>query len=217
MSRGQPTRCASLQRLNRRWLKSGNAIDALATSAYADVASYNMPAAVRDLISVGQLLNMELAVTTAPDPTTAFIPLYNAPGYKTFVDEAQTKVGSEYEPAQSKVFTINTGKEASDYNFGQTSVGASHGGSWLYGFGASGAVVTTKSSLQQNSAATSVSVHITYDSLSVIDITPGLWYVHINQLLDSITLSQPLTFRLSGTSTYRSTSLKRARPQVSSS
>ena len=136
-----------------------------------------MPAAFGNLLSVEKLLNLKLAGTDAPDPTTNFVPLYNAPEYKVFVDEAQTKVGSEYEPAQSKAFTIHTGKDASSYNFGQTSVGASYGGSWFFGFGASGAATTTKSSLQSSSATTSVSVNITYDDLKVIDITPGLWYV----------------------------------------
>ncbi|EME46423.1 hypothetical protein DOTSEDRAFT_70430 [Dothistroma septosporum NZE10] len=142
---------------------------------------YNMPAAFGNLLSVAELLNMKQAGTTAPDPTTNFVPLYNAPGYKTFVDEAQTKVGSEYEPAQSKAFTIDTGKSASSYNFGQTSVGAHYGGSWFYGFGASGAATTTKSSLQSSSATSSVSINITYDALSVIDITPGLWNVDVSQ------------------------------------
>ena len=137
-----------------------------------------MRAAFGNTLSVNALIALEKANKQAPPPTAQYVPLYNAPRYKDFVDESQVKTGNNadnYEPAQSKGFTIDTGKSVSDYHFGQTTVGAHYGGGWFYSFGASGQASTTTSSLQTSSAYSSVSINITYDTIEVIDITPGLW------------------------------------------
>lgn len=136
-----------------------------------------MDAAFGNTLTVAQLLNLKLTGKTAPLPTTQFVPLYNAPRYKDFVEEAQVKAGGTYTPAKYHTFTIDTSKQTSDYHFGQTSIGAHYGGGWFYSFGASGAASTTTSSLQTSSALSSVSINITYDAIEIIDITPGLWYV----------------------------------------
>ncbi|KAK5693309.1 hypothetical protein LTR17_025120 [Elasticomyces elasticus] len=143
-----------------------------------------MAAAFGNTLSVNDLIAYERAGNHAPPPLTQYVPLYSAPRYKDFVDESQVKAGANadnYEPAQFKVFTVDTSKSASSYNFGQTDVAARYGGGWFYSFGASGEASTTKSSLQDSSAYSSVSINITYDTIEVIDITPGLWNIDVSQ------------------------------------
>lgn len=134
-----------------------------------------MHAAFGDVLSVAELRRLQSVGQPAPVPSSVRVPLYSAARYRGFIIDAQTKAGGEYVPENSQAFTVDTGKDTTDYNFGQNSVGAHYGGGWFYSFGASGEASTEKSSLQTSSATTSVSVNVTYDAIEVIDITPGLW------------------------------------------
>jgi hypothetical protein len=136
-----------------------------------------MDAAVGKLSSSRELLNCFNNKVPCPAPASVFkVPLYSAPRYKAFVQESQVKVGHKYDPAYNATFQINTAEDTSSFNFGQTSIGASaRPGGWFSFWSASGGVETSSSNLRTVSAASSVTIEMTFDAIEAIDLTPGQW------------------------------------------
>ena len=135
-----------------------------------------MDAAVGKLSSPRELLNCFNNKVPCPTPSTFKVPLFSAPRYKAFVQEAQVESGRKYEPAKSTTFQINTGESTSDFQFGQEHFGANASpGGWFSFWSASASRETESSTLRTGSAASSVSIKIVYDAIEAIDVTPGLW------------------------------------------
>lgn len=137
-----------------------------------------MDAAVGKLSSPRELLNCFNNKVPCPTPKAFKVPLYSADRYKAFVQEAQAgvKIGAKYDPADGTSFQIDTAESTSDFQFGQTSVSATVSpGGWFSFWSASAGQETTSSTLRTGSAASSVSIKITYDKIEIIDVTPGLW------------------------------------------
>lgn len=141
--------------------------------------SYNMHAATGNTLSTAELIRKTLSNEKIAPPSFHRLPLYDAPDYKQFVQDAMSKAtSSDYNPSQSITVDIDTGKDTSDYNFGQTkgsaSVGASVG--W-FSFSAGASHSSESTTLQTGSESSKVSVKITYDDLKAITINLGSWYV----------------------------------------
>lgn len=92
------------------------------------IISYNMHAASGNILSTAELIKKKLSGESIPEPPFHRLPLYEAGAYKQFVqDSMQIATSSDYSSPQRIEVNIATGKNTSDYNFGQTRGGASVG------------------------------------------------------------------------------------------
>jgi len=106
---------------------------------------YNMNAAAGSSTSLTKLLvctreTPEQAAMDCPASNDYYLPMYNAPDYKAFVQEAQSHSDDKtYDPVNAVSFKVDTSKSTSEYKFGQTSIGAkARGTGWFSFFSASG-------------------------------------------------------------------------------
>jgi hypothetical protein len=143
------------------------------------ISSFNMKAASGAPLSNAELLNKERLGEKVPEPLTYRVPLYDAPDYKTFVQDAMKKAtSSDYSSPNRIEVNIDTGKDTSDYNFGQTQGGASIGvGTPWFSFSAGASHSEEHSTLQTGSESSQVKVVITYNDIRAVTIKPGQWYV----------------------------------------
>jgi len=117
----------------------------------------------------------ETAAKDCPAPKPFNVPLYDAQGYKEFVQEAQRGTVADYKPVNGININVDSKKTTSQYDFGQTSVGADVSGGWFSPWSASGKHTTTSETFSTTAAASSISVKLTYDDIRAITIAPGLW------------------------------------------
>lgn len=138
-----------------------------------------MQAASGNPLSTAELIRKQNLGEKVPDPPTYRVPLYNADGYKSFIQDAMQKYSSsDYTSAQRIEVSIDAGKSTSDYNFGQTQGGGSvAAGTPWFSFSANASHSSESSSLQTGSEASQVKVAITYNDIRAVTITPGQWYV----------------------------------------
>jgi hypothetical protein len=138
-----------------------------------------MKAASGSPLSTAELIRKQNLGEKIPDPQTYRVPLYNADGYKSFIQDAMQKYNSsDYTSAQRIDVDIDTGKSTSDYNFGQTQGGASVGvGTPWFSFSTNASHSSESSSLQTGSESSQVKVAITYNEIKAVTITTGQWYV----------------------------------------
>ncbi|KAI9898026.1 hypothetical protein N3K66_006386 [Trichothecium roseum] len=145
------------------------------------IYGFNMPVAAGSPLSSSEILHKLQSGETIPPPDSYHLPLYHSPTYKGFVQEAMNKGGSsDYNPSNSIDVEIDTSKNTSDYNFGQTEGEPSGGIGWL-AFNLSGDASTESSTLQTGSESSEVSVKITYDNLQAVDIIPGNWAADLSK------------------------------------
>lgn len=129
-----------------------------------------------NVLSPAELLNAYNNGTKVPDPTFQRLPAYNAPNYKKAVQDAEARVGNDDHPKNSVTFNIDTGKQTSDFNFGQTSGGANVGVSYgWFSFNANAEHSSSSETLDTSAESDQVSVTITYDNMELVTITPGSW------------------------------------------
>lgn len=176
-----------------------------------------MRAATGNTLSTAELIRKELSGEKIAPPSFHRLPLYDAPNYKQFVQDAMSKAtSSDYNPSQSITVEIDTGKNTSDYNFGQThgsaSVGASVG--W-FSFSAGASHSSESSTLQTGSESSKVSVKITYDDIQAITVNLGSWYVIPFLVRKRPYCGRCLIFLLTGTSMFPSTSSAQMPPRMS--
>ncbi|RSL44901.1 hypothetical protein CEP53_011018 [Fusarium sp. AF-6] len=155
----------------------------LALNTTGDYEGYNMHAAAGNVLTSAELILKQQKGEKVPPPSYYRVPLYDAPNYKRFVQAAMKQSSSsDYNPSQSIQVTIDTGKNTSDYNFGQTKGGASVGASigW-FSFSAGGNHSEESSTLQTGSEASQVSIKVTYDSLEAVTITTGKWVADVTK------------------------------------
>lgn len=138
-----------------------------------------MHAATGNTLSTAEIIQKTLSNEKIAPPAFHRLPLYDAPHYKQFVQDAMSKAtSSDYNPSQSITVEIDTGKNTSDYNFGQTKGGASVGARYgWFSFNAGASHSTESTTLQTGSESSKVSVKITYDDIQAITINLGQWYV----------------------------------------
>lgn len=101
--------------------------------------------------------------------------MYDAQGYKEFVQEAQRATVTDYTPTGSTYINVDSKKATSQYDFGQTSVGADVRGGWFSPWSVSGKHTTTSETFSTTAAASSISVKMTWDAIQAITISPGSW------------------------------------------
>ncbi|GJC83472.1 hypothetical protein ColLi_06310 [Colletotrichum liriopes] len=126
---------------------------------------YNMPAAMRNMMSPQELVRNQQMGKGIPKPSTHLVPVYTALRYKKFIHDVQARLGGHYEPANSIEFVIDTKDDISKYNFGQTTVGVNtdfNYGGW-FGFNALGNLSESSSTLDASSDASSVKIKLLYD------------------------------------------------------
>mgnify|MGYP001004897884 CR=1 FL=1 len=134
-------------------------------------------------LSSSEILHKLQSGETIPPPDSYNLPLYYSPTYKGFIQEAMNKgESSDYSPSNYIEVEIDTSKNTSDYNFGQTEGQPTGGIGWL-AFNPNGGASTESTTLDTGSESSEVSVKITYDDLQVLDIHPGPWYVMILPLI----------------------------------
>jgi hypothetical protein len=115
----------------------------------------------------------ETAAKDCPAPKPFNVPLYDAQGYKEFVQEAQR--ATDYHPDNGIDIRVDSKKTTSQYDFGQTSVGGDVSGGWFSPWSVGGKHTTTSETFSTTAAASSVSVRLTYEDIRAITIAPGLW------------------------------------------
>lgn len=175
-----------------------------------------MHAATGNTLSTAEIIRKTLQNEKIAPPSFHRLPLYDAPHYKQFVQDAMSKAtSSDYNPSQSITVEIDTGKNTSDYNFGQTKGGASVGASvgW-FSFNAGASHSSESSTLQTGSESSKVSVKITYDDLQAITINLGSWYVVQVPIRETPNCGRYLTL-LTGTSMFPNTSSAQTLPRTS--
>ncbi|KAI8194769.1 hypothetical protein KHU50_011450 [Colletotrichum sp. SAR 10_65] len=148
-----------------------------------DFDGYNMHAASGNILSTAELIKKKLSGESIPEPPFHRLPLYEAGAYKQFVqDSMQIATSSDYSSPQRIEVNIDTGKNTSDYNFGQTKGGASVGVStgW-FSFSANASHSEESSTLQTGSESSQVQVAITYNDIKAITITTGKWNVDVSK------------------------------------
>lgn len=141
---------------------------------------YNMLASTGSTTSPALLkrcldMTKEEAAKQCPKPSPFNVPAYDAPGYREFVQKAQKATIDNYTPGGSASISVDSSRSTSEYNFGQTSVGADVSGGWFSPWSASGKHTTTSSKFSSTAAASSVQIKMTWDDIRTIPITPGLW------------------------------------------
>ncbi|TPX18943.1 uncharacterized protein E0L32_011336 [Thyridium curvatum] len=145
-----------------------------------DWPGVNMHGAFGNILSPAELVRKANAGEKVPPPDFQRIPAFNAPKYKAAVQAAMRKATGDYTPENSVSFTIDTGKNTSDFDFGQTSGSASVSASTFCGwfsFNASASHSEESTRLETGSDSTNVSVKITYDTIELVDIVPGSWNI----------------------------------------
>ena len=147
-------------------------------------ASYNMVATSGSSQSLSMLLRCndeteDTAAKDCPAPIPFNVPMYDAQGYKEFVQEAQRGTADDYTPKGGTEINVDSKKTTSQYDFGQTSVGADLSGGWFSPWSVSGKHTTTSETFSTTAAATSMSVKVTWDDMKLVTIRPGLWQVPI--------------------------------------
>jgi hypothetical protein len=110
-----------------------------------------------------------------PQPSPFNVPAYDAQGYSEFVQSAQRATETDYKIGGSADITVDSQKSTSQYDFGQTSVGADVSGGWFYPYSASGQHTVTSETFSSTAAASSIKITVTWDDIKAITITPGKW------------------------------------------
>ncbi|KAK4163792.1 hypothetical protein QBC43DRAFT_354274 [Cladorrhinum sp. PSN259] len=148
-----------------------------------DLDGFNMQCAIGNVLSPQELIRRLNNNEEIPKPTIQRLPLYQAPGYKDFVEAAERKTGSTYEPANSIEFSIDTSKNTSDYDFGHTSGSAGVTAGWApwFFFSSGASSSTTNTNINTGSESQSVKVKMTYDEMRIVPITLGDWNVDISK------------------------------------
>ncbi|KAM7210391.1 hypothetical protein V8F06_014222 [Rhypophila decipiens] len=147
-----------------------------------DLNGFNMHCALGNILSPQELIRKLNNGEKVPPPTFQRLPLYQAPAYKDAVQDMERKIGTDYKPNNSVSFTIDTNKSTSDFNFGQTTAGASVGVSYgWFSFNAGGSSSESKSVITSASESENVSVKITYDKFQVVPITLGDWNIDVSK------------------------------------
>ncbi|RSL66499.1 hypothetical protein CEP54_003658 [Fusarium duplospermum] len=154
-----------------------------ALSKHNDHDGHNMRAAAGSLLTSEELIRNQQNGERVRPPSYERVPLYESPDYERFVQRAMGKSSrSNYNPSQSIRFTIDTQKDTSHYNFGQTravdSVGASTG--W-FSFSTGGDRSRESSTLETGSETAQVSIKVTYDDLQVVTINTGNWVPDVSK------------------------------------
>ena len=138
-----------------------------------------MHGSMGNILSPAELLQSYNKGEKVPEPPFQRLPAYNAPTYKAAVQAAMKSAGGDYKAEPKITFNIDTGKSTSDFKLGQTTVaggvGATFGG-W-FSFNASGSHSSESTTLTTGEESSKVTVTITYDTLQLIPITLGSWYV----------------------------------------
>lgn len=153
-----------------------------------------MHVAAGDVLTSAELIRNQQNGERVWPPFYYRAPLYDVPNYEAFVQSATEKSSnSDYNPSQSIRVTIDTGKDPSDYNFGQTRSRASVGPSigW-FSFNPSGKQPRDFSTLHTGSET---SVKVTYDNLEAVSITTGEWYVMVILVMNRTLVELLLTFQ----------------------
>lgn len=123
-----------------------------------------------------EVLNAQKKHETLPDPPSQRLPLYEAPSYIPFIRTAQNNALKPYDPKIFVEVNVDTGKDTSDYHFGQENVEANVGftDGW-FSIHASGGHESTSETLNTHSEDEKISITMTFEDLQVITITPGSW------------------------------------------
>lgn len=117
------------------------------------------------------------AAKQCPKPATFTVPMYDLQGYQEFVQDAQRSSGDDYTPSGEASVKVDSKKKTSQYNFGQTSVGADVSGGWFSPWSVSGKHTTTTETFSTTAAASSMEVKVFWDAIKLVTITPGQWQV----------------------------------------
>ena len=135
-----------------------------------------------DILSPQELIRLFKKETPAPTPLFQRLPAYTATSYKQAVQAAERKIGTTYKPENSMGFKIDTGKNTSDFNFGQTNASASASVTYApwFSFTASASHSSESRTVETGSESESVNVTITYDTFQIIPITLGSWNIDIS-------------------------------------
>ncbi|KAM7194155.1 hypothetical protein V8F20_008075 [Naviculisporaceae sp. PSN 640] len=147
-----------------------------------DVDGFNMKAAIGSPLSSEQILLKRQKGETIPTPPFQRLPLYQADGYETFVKDAETKIGTKYEPRDSFELNIDTSLNRNSFDFSQFqgSAGASISiGPW-FAVGADASHTEEKTRIETGSDVQSVKVKVTFDSIQQIKINSGRWDVDLS-------------------------------------
>lgn len=92
------------------------------------------------------------------------------------IKDPNDKVGNDCHTDNSVSFTIDTSKETSTFNVGQTSGGTNMGISYgEFSFNANAEYSSSSKTLDTSSESDRVSVTITYDKMELVPITLGSW------------------------------------------
>ena len=118
----------------------------------------------------------EAAAKDCPPTKDFYVPYYNAPDYREFVREAQLPHSGPPGPRDGVTFAVDSSRSTSQYDFGQTSIGASASpGGWFSPWSVSGQHTTKSETFSSTAAASSISVKLTWDKIEAITVTPGQW------------------------------------------
>ncbi|KAM7217518.1 hypothetical protein V8F06_007149 [Rhypophila decipiens] len=141
-----------------------------------DIDGFNMHCAIGNVLSPQELIRALNNGETVPKPTFQRLPLYQSAEYKAAVEAMERKIGTSFKPANSVPFTVDYRKDTSEYNFGQTTAGASLGVSWAgwFSFNAGGSFSESKSIITTTHETENVSVKI-------IPIKLGDWNIDISK------------------------------------
>ncbi|KAF4974303.1 hypothetical protein FZEAL_8777 [Fusarium zealandicum] len=149
-----------------------------------DKLGYNMRGAFGNVLTAAELTRAYQSGENVPAPDYAYIPLYQAPDYTQFVQDAMSNAASgDYNPSYSIDVNIDTSMSTSDYDFGQTDGGANstvNVGGW-FSFSAAGSQPDEFSVLETESESSDVSIKITYDDIKAINIYLGPWGIDVTK------------------------------------
>ncbi|KAM7183141.1 hypothetical protein V8F33_013771 [Rhypophila sp. PSN 637] len=125
-----------------------------------DIDGFNMHCAVGNVLSPQELIRALNNGEKVPKPTFQRLRLYQSAEYKAAVEAMERKIGTSFKPSNSVSFTVDYRKDTSEYNFGQTTAGASLGVSWAgwFSFNAGGSFSESKSIITTAHETENVSV-----------------------------------------------------------
>jgi hypothetical protein len=103
------------------------------------------------------------------------VPTYDAKGYTEFVQDAQRSTIKNYKITGWQEVTVASRRTTSEYDFGQTSIGADISGGWFSPWSASGAHSVTSEKFSTTAAASSIRVNMTWGDIKAIPVKPGQW------------------------------------------
>ena len=131
-----------------------------------------------NVLSPAELRLKFLSKEKIPPPIFQRLPAYNAPLYKGAVQAAMRKATTNFKPPNALQIDIDLGKKTSEFQLGHTDLGGSVGirNGW-FSFNASADHTKDSEKLETGDESSTVSVKMLYDTIQLITISPGNWYV----------------------------------------